>query len=83
MKNSVIAGSINKIAILILLSGSVVYHVMECLDAKENKGSIFKEDLSFSTTVLTNTLSSSPSFPFIILADRKFYQTINHYQCVK
>ena len=70
MKNSAIANSINKIAILVLLSGSLVYHVKECFAAKEAKTPLFKQ--GFSTAEFTTAFLPSPSFSYLIASNKSF-----------
>ncbi|HVF81987.1 MAG TPA: hypothetical protein VM884_08640 [Flavisolibacter sp.] len=72
MKNSVIADSFNKIAILVLLSGSLVYHVKECFRAKEASTQLFNKSLSISTADFTNHSLPSSTFSYLFLSNKNF-----------
>jgi hypothetical protein len=72
MGNSVIANNPNKIAIAFLLSGSLVYHVKECINARESKSPFPEPGLHLSSAAFTNTLYGSPGFPSIVLSTKIF-----------
>jgi hypothetical protein len=69
MKNAGIANSVNKIALLILLSGSLVFHVKECFAAKEAKTPVVQR--GFSTTEFTTAFLPS-SFSYLISTNKNF-----------